>query len=511
MEDPHVTVTRPNILWYCPDSQRFDTIGALGNPYVHTPNLDRLVASGVAYTHAYCQSPVCTPSRASFLTGKYPSTVHVNGNGNGHFPPDERLVTRRLADVGYDCGLIGKLHLAGAYNGREARTDDGYRYFQYSHGPHPQWLVGDDYAAWLRSQGADPFELLDREPQRTGFLYEPTPEHDNVPRELHQTRWCSDRAIEFIEARRDGPWMLSVNPFQPHFPFNPPWEYYRRFDPDTMPGPYVGPADAARNARLAATDSPPLSARMPAARIPWVRAGGGSRDSDQEQAGQESVAEMPQGLLDRKIQAAYYAMVEQIDDEFGRILDVLDRTGQRENTLIVFTSDHGEALGDHGLVLKGCRFYEGLVRVPLVFSWPGRIEEGRQSDALVELVDIAPTLLDVAGLPIPRDMQGRSLQSMLRGEASLSHHRDHVRSEFYNAAAMKDGTNATMFRDRRWKLVTYHGHGLGELYDLETDPWEHHDLWDSPTHQEIKFDLLQRSFDAAIGALDRGPERVMRF
>ena len=105
----------PNILWICTDQQRFDTIGALGNPYVSTPNLDRLAAEGAAFTHAYCQSPICTPSRASFLTGLYPSTVHINGNGLESFPPHPPLVTKRLADLGYDCGLIGKLHLSSAY------------------------------------------------------------------------------------------------------------------------------------------------------------------------------------------------------------------------------------------------------------------------------------------------------------------------------------------------------------------------------------------------------------
>src|SRR5579859_7349947 len=110
--EPLVPDRRPNILWYCSDQQRFDTIGALGNPYVHTPNLDRLVVEGVAFTRAYCQSTICTPSRASFLTGKYASTVHVNTNGNSHFPPHERLITQRLAEAGYAYGLVGKLHLA---------------------------------------------------------------------------------------------------------------------------------------------------------------------------------------------------------------------------------------------------------------------------------------------------------------------------------------------------------------------------------------------------------------
>ena len=126
---------RPNILWYCTDQQRFDTIGALGNPHIRTPNLDRFVAAGTAFTHAYCQSPICTPSRASFLTGMYPSRVHNPRNGNGwaHREVAANLVTRQLAEAGYDGGLVGKLHLAGAFNGREPRVNDGYRYFKYSH------------------------------------------------------------------------------------------------------------------------------------------------------------------------------------------------------------------------------------------------------------------------------------------------------------------------------------------------------------------------------------------
>ena len=114
---------RPNILWFCTDQQRFDTIGALGNPHVSTPTIDALVKSGTAFTHTYCQSPICTPSRAAFLSGMYPSAVHVNGNGNAHFPADVPLVPRLLADAGYTCGLIGKLHLASAFHGVEKRAE----------------------------------------------------------------------------------------------------------------------------------------------------------------------------------------------------------------------------------------------------------------------------------------------------------------------------------------------------------------------------------------------------
>jgi len=464
---------------------RGDAIGALGNPYGHTPNLDRLVAEGVAFTRAYCQSPICTPSRASFLTGKYPSTVHVNCNGNASFPPEERLVTRRLADANYDCGLVGKLHLAGAANGREPRVDDGYRYFQYSHAPRDNWPRGHDYADWIRAQGVEPSSVLTVKSNRDGGLMEPSPEQDNVPPHLHQTTWCSEKAIEFITQQRDTPWLLNVNAYDPHPPYNPPWEYYRRFNPDDMPGPLF-------------------------------------RESDLEHQGEtltavdfQSPPKRPTELEGKKIQAAYYAMIELVDEQLGRILSTLESTGQRENTVVIFSTDHGESLGDHGLTQKGVRFFDGLLRVPLIWSWPGQFQAGLQSDALVELTDITPTLLGLAGLAIPTDVQGRSLLPILTGQASPDHHREFVRAETYDSFNLPNKTWGTMYRDHRWKLNLYHGDGatllVGELYDMQEDPHEFTSLWDSPTHQQVKTELLIKSFDASVRALDYGPRRVMPY
>lgn len=474
---------RPNILWYCADQQRWDTIGALGNPHVRTPNLDRLVGEGVAFTHAYCQAPICTPSRASFLTGKYPSTIHVNTNGNTHFPPQERLVTRRLADAGYDCGLVGKLHLAGAAWRPEPRTDDGYRYFQFSHAPRNDWPKLHDYADWLRAKGHDPGEVMQVRSRRQGPLHEPAADVDNVPPELHQMTWCTEKSLEFIanadgQRRPDQPWLLSVNPYYPHPPFNPPWEYYRRYDPASLPGPHFQNSDLETQARLAQVDF-------------------------------QSRPQHPNTFGGKQIQAAYYAQIEFLDHELGRLLDALEATGQREHTVIVFTSDHGEALGDHGLTQKGCRFYDGLVRVPLIWSFPGRFRDGLVSDALVELTDIMPTLMELSGLPIPESTQGRSLLPVLTGQASPDHHREFVRSEYYDAVDLPNHTFGTMYRDRRYKLVVYHGLEVGELYDLEADPHEHHNLWNSPSHAALKLDLLKCSFDATVRAMDYGPTRIM--
>ena len=481
---------RPNILWYCTDQQRFDTIGALGNPDIRTPNLDRFVAEGTAFTHAYCQSPICTPSRASFLTGMYPSRVHNPRNGNAwpHREVAANLVTRRLAEAGYDGGLVGKLHLAGAFNGREPRVNDGYRYFKYSHAPRNDWpLDQHDYAAWVQDQGVDPYDVLLHNFDRrhlTGALMEPTPEQDNTPPEVHQSTWGTEASIEFINQPRpaDQPWFLSVNVYDPHPPFNPPWEYYRRYDPDALPGPYFRPSDLEHQGRLTASGIDFQSESQP-----------------------------PEAFEANKIQAAYYAMIEQIDEQFGRLMDALEASGQADRTIVIFTSDHGESAGDYGLTQKGCRFFDGLSRVPLIWRLPGEIQAGLRSDALVELTDIAPTLLEYAGLPVPEVVQGRSLRAILDGDASPDTHRDFVRCEYLDAVSKPDHTFATMYRDRRWKLNVYHGNGIGELFDMEADPQEHNSLWDSPDHQDIKLDLMQRSFDATVLAADPGPPRVSSY
>ena len=463
-----MTSPRPNLLFYCTDQQRFDTIAALGNPHVRTPTLDALVHSGTTFTHAYCQSPICTPSRASFMTGMYPSRIHNCRNGNESFDNHPPLISKLIADAGYDCGMVGKFHLQSSGRRTEPRLDDGYRYWKFSHAPRDDWQSGHDYADWVRAQGGNLDELRNSE--------------DRVPTELHQTTWTSQRAIEFISEERPGPWMLTLNPYAPHPLFIPPRSYREQFDPAKLPGPYFQDSDLAEQAKFAAVDF-------------------------------QTQAEHPDSFDGRNVQALYYAMIAQIDDQFARILDHLRDTNQLDNTAIIFTSDHGEMLGDHGLLYKGCRFFEGLVRVPLIFSWPGHVRENIQSDALVELTDLSATLLELAGVEPPEAMQGRSLLPILTGDASPDHHRDHVRCEYYDALDAHfvggDGTFATMYRNRRYKLALYHNHNLGELYDLEQDPHEFQNLWNNPDHQSLKLELLRAAFDATmLESIDVGTKRI---
>ncbi len=476
---------RPNILWICTDQQRFDTIGALGNPHIDTPNLDDLVGQGVAFTRAYCQNPICQPSRASFLTSLYPSTLHINGNGVDRFPKEVPVVSKLFRQAGYECGLVGKLHLNKVGQGVEKRTDDGYSYWKYSHAPHwhpPFYPVaqGHDYADWLRSKGTELGDLL--------------AEPDGFPLEYHHNTWCGENMSDFIDQNCDRPWFASMNFFYPHPPFNPALEYIDRYNPDAMPPPLYRPTDLSQQEAL---NSIPFQSNAKSPRQLDIRRRKGQ--SENYLGGRRDAG---------ALKAYYYALITQIDDQIGRILNLLESTGQSNRTIVIFTSDHGEMLGDHGLIYKGCRFYEGAVRVPLVWSWPGHFKPGIKASGLVELIDIAPTLLDLAGLPVPAHMQGRSLSPVLFGKTDPHRIREFARCESYDAEASNNSEGkpgyGTMLRNERYKLIVYHGYDLGELYDLEVDPGEFNNLWDNPDYRELKLDLMKKSFDATVLATDWG-------
>ncbi|MFC1716947.1 sulfatase [Candidatus Poribacteria bacterium] len=465
---------RPNILWLCTDQQRFDTITSLGNSYIRTPNIDKLASEGVTFTRAYSPSPVCTPSRAAFLTGRYPRTARCRQNG-AHIPPDEILVTRLLAEDGYDCGLVGKLHLGPCHKRMEKRINDGYRVFEWSHHPAPDWPE-NDYIKWVESKGQSWSKLYNRTPGE--------PVWAGMPTEFHQTTWCAEKTIEFLSEERDGPWLMSFNCFDPHHAFDPPAEYLERYDPSDVPMPSFQPGE--------------LDNKPKFQRVDHQGAYGGNG---------MSFARLNE-YQRRQVVAAYYAMIELIDDQVARILKALDETGQRDDTLVIFTSDHGEMLGDHGILLKGPYFYDCAIRVPLIMRWPGQFPAGLQSDALVELMDLAPTVLEAGGLsPLDR-MQARSLMPICTGQASPNEHKDQVYCEYYNAMPGHDhSAHGTMIFDGRYKIAVYHGRDEGELYDLESDPNEFSNLWHSSEHKDLKFDLMKRCFDASIFTMDPYPPR----
>jgi arylsulfatase len=486
---------RPNILWYCTDQQRFDTIRSLGNSNINTPNIDRLVSKGVAFTSAYCQTPICTPSRASFMTGRYPASTRVHRNGNEYFPDDEVLVSKMFADVDYRCGLVGKLHLSRGDVLERRPKDDGYHYYKWSHHPNPDYPQGHAYAEWLEEKGIDPVELYATLSGAIG---------PGVPDELHQTTWCTEMSVNFITENQESPWFLNVNPFDPHPPFDPPPEYLARYNPDDMPPPIFQESDIEHQKLFREIDQQTREAINPF-----------SSDEPGEEATSVSRGDLgsvpPKNYDPRLVKACYYAMIEKIDQSVGVLLDTLETTGQLENTIIIFTSDHGELLGDHGLIYKGCRFFESLTHIPLIISWPARFAENVRFNGLVELVDLVPTLLEAAGMEIPYYIQGKSLNALLKDPASCTKHKDHVVSEYHGAIGgdrMRDQTHGMMYFDGRFKVCVYQGHDIGEIYDLQADPNEFNNLWNRADFLAQKCELLQNAFHAYMGTVTTGVRRT---
>jgi len=474
--------TSLNILWICTDQQRFDTLGCTGNRFVRTPNLDRLAAEGVLFEQAFCQNPVCAPSRASFLTGRYPRTTRCRQNGQP-IPESERLVPKLLHDRGYACGLSGKLHLSPcrpeACHGTERRIDDGYDVFHWSHHPNPDW-PSNEYCLWLAEQGED----YQRHPSELSRFIS-----TGMPESLHQTTWCVEKALQFMQAsmRAKRPWLFSVNIFDPHHSFDPPADALVRYADlvDRIPLPnYVdGELD-----------------RKPS----WQRTDHGGAYGGKGGHAYDSMSDTDH----RWITAAYWAMIDVIDHQVGRLLDWLDKSGQRDNTLIIFSSDHGEMLGDHGIYLKGPYFYDCGVRVPLIMSCPGLFVGGRRSSALVELVDLAPTIMELCGQPDQEGMQGRSLAPLLRGEAPLDAFRDDVYCEFYGSNFYYEpSAQTTMLRTADHKITVAHGLGTGELYDLVADPNETVNQWDNREYLPVKAELLTRLTDRMAWTADPLPRR----
>ncbi len=475
---------RPNILWICSDQQRFDTLGCYGNTFVQTPHIDRLAAKGTLFERAYSQSPVCTPSRASFLTGRYPRTTRCRQNGQS-IPEDEVLVTRLLKEAGYICGLSGKLHIStcnpSAQPGTERRINDGYDEFHWSHHPRPGDWPTNEYIHWLQERG-----VTDKVTPYKGSKYVQA----GMPAEHHQTTWCAEKAINFIEANagRSNPWLFSVNMFDPHHPFDPPVDYLERYLEvlDSIPLP---------NYAAGELDDKPLFQQM---------------DHQGAYHNPKTFAYEAMSDYDHRLTtAAYWAMCDLIDAQVGRMIEALERSGQLENTIVIFMSDHGEMLGDHGIYWKGPYFYEPAVHVPLIISQPGVIPADERSAALVELVDLAPTLLEAAGLPVYAGMQGRSFWSPLTGEADFNEHREDVYCEYYNAMPWHRDPlpQFTMVRDERYKLVIAHGLNTGELYDLETDPAETRNLWNDPAYLQVRFAMFQRLCDRMAWTVDPLPLR----
>lgn len=474
----------PNIMWITTDRQRHSTLGCYGNEWVTTPNLDAMAANGVIMDQAWCQNPICAPSRASFLTGRYPSTTRVNRNAQ-RIPADEKLISRLLADEGYICGHAGKMHLGPSCpklaDWCEPRTDDGYSVFDWS--MHPPATPVSQYTAWLSEHDIE-------------FKREPVEGSRHITfgmdEKTSNTAWIAQRAINFAKVSKqlDRPWFFTMNIEDPHDPYDPPRKFLQPYLDriDEIPLPNYTPGEL---------DNKPVF-QMNDHHGVW---GGGP--------GIFGVSQMTD-LEQRLLRASYWAMIDHIDYQVGRVMDTLRETRQLENTIVIFMSDHGEMLGDHGINFQGAYFYEEMMHVPQLFHWPARFKKGLRAQAMVELTDLAPTLLEACGAPVYEGMQGKSFLPILTGEKDASHHRDDVFYEYYRAIPggykKYGGAYLTGVRNKQYALTSVHADpstqdkNTGELYDLIKDPGEVNNLWNEPSALQAKVDMLKLLTDRMANA-----------
>ncbi len=456
---------RLNVLWICADDHAAYVCGTYGNKLVRTPNLDRLAGQGMRFDRAYCNSPVCTASRQSFLTGQYPRSLGVTLLSTP-LPPNTPTLATMLQSAGYDTAAIGKMHFnSNLTHGFQLRLDSPeHRTALTARGAKPLPAGVAVQPVWR------PF----RDPARV-WLNSAVLPYGAVQADMAGT-WFADKAEDYLKSKRERPFFLMVSFTEPHSPFHFPVEYRGKYRPEIFSVPKLGPDDDRQ--------------------IPAI-----FRDlTDREKQG---------------INAAYYTSTEFMDHNVGRVLTALDRAGLAERTLIVYTGDHGYMLGQHGRFEKHCSF-EPAVRAPLLLRWPGKVKPEQHTTALVEFVDIAPTILESTGVKVPTSVQGKSLLPLLEGKTAR--HRPHVVVEYAE-------NEEAMIRTDRFKLVYTTGkrkrqdgydtgHSLPgrtvRLYDLRSDPDEFTDLSRLPEHTErvramtrLLADHMKRTAPARTGAEER--------
>jgi len=502
-------VAAPNVLFICTDQHRADHLGFGGNEVVRTPNLDALAARATVFDRAYVANPVCMPNRSSILTGRLPSAHGVVFNDRS-LDWGANTFVRRLSDSGYRTQHVGKAHIQvhardffPAKDGEPVGRDgwpDGWDFFETGSrfggddpGPAENFYgydkaefalghgaaIGGHHLHWALDRG------LDKALAGTGPKGPALERSDNwwqvlkpaYEEGLHSTEFVTDRAISFIESTEadDEPWFLFASYPDPHHPFSPPGDWYDRHAAADMelPESFHDPVD----------DLPEFLRTMsasPGARGPMRIGEAALRDA----------------------MAAEYGSIEMIDDGVGRMLAALEASGQVDDTIVIFTADHGDMFGDHGFMLKGGLVFEGTTRVPLVISRPG--DSGQRTASLASSLDLGSTILDMAGVSSYDGVQGMSLVPLL--DDPKAEVRDHVLIEedvpdygdlWENFVPAHSRTLVTT--DAR---MSRYSTGEGQLYDLDADRAERHNLFNDPDGSELRHEMTDRLTDALIGASD---------
>ncbi len=486
-----------NVLYITTDQMRADTLGVAGNRLGATPRLDALAREGCWSPRMYCVQPLCMPSRATMITGMSPRGHRVWSNGV-NLDPSLPTVGEMLAAGGHATALIGKAHFCTYW--RQEGVDPG----QSLETPEA-WVDGAVAPNWNGPYyGFDHVELtlrhnyiaqghIRRDP--VAGISEPDPskiEHavetplwsggwkSALPESQHPTTWIADRTITYMREKRGQPFFLWASIPDPHHPFAPSKPYSELFDPDQMELPPTFGDDL---------DGKPDHVRDYAA-------GRFATDMEGSGAGWEDLPGIPEPAW-RQTLAFYYGMCRQIDHAVGRMLDALNELDIADETAVIFTSDHGELLGDHGLLYKGPFAYEGLQRVPFVARIPGA-PAGITLNGLGSQIDLAPTFLDLAGISPPPQMVGAPRTDWLHGGPG----RDQALIEFEG--------RYSEFRSRTlvtndWKLTRYEGGPVSELYSLSADPLERENRYHDPDSAGVRAELSDRLAGALMAAESRYP------
>lgn len=522
---------RPNFLFFCTDQLGGDYLSAYGHPVLRTPHIDGLAARGTRFDNFYVATPVCMPNRAALMTGRMPS---LNGTRHNGIPLAARSNTfvHLLRDAGYRTALLGKSHHQ-TYGGeallRRAEPRDGYHepspalrdsildpesltyglgeedkrhwqnreefvtlpYYGFNHvrmcTRHGDG-VGGHYAHWLARRHPDPGSLIGAANALPHDSRCPQAWRTAVPEELYPTTYVAEMTEEFLRGHAaeggDEPFFAFASFPDPHHPFTPPGRYWDMYDPD----------DVVLPASFGATDAEtsPLVAWCLAQR----RAGLAKTDGPGVFAVDEQEA--------REAIALTCGMIAMIDNAIGRVLAVLAETGLDRETVVIFTSDHGDFLGDHRLLLKGPIHYRSLIRVPFIWAEPDGVAS--VDTRLGSTVAIARTILERARVEPYDGMQGRNLLAPGDGPDSILIEEDQQRQYFGAAVPIRCRTVVT----HRHRATLYHDMDHAELFDFQEDPAELRNLWNDESSKGLKSDMIERLARLQMGAADRRPLPVSR-
>lgn len=487
---------RPSILLITTDQQHHTATGR-GTPGLSTPAIDSIAADGMVFDRAYCNNPLCSPSRSTIITGEYPSS-HGCWTIGVKLDEDRRFLPDLLRDNGYSTSLIGKAHfqpLASAPDQTSLECQPLLRdldFWRDFHGPYygfdhielarnhaDESHVGQHYAIWMQDNGFTEWpQHFQRWPPRPG---ETRRRHRwDLPVEMHYSTWTAERTITSIEqaVAADRPFFTWASFHDPHPPYLVPEPYASMYDPDGVVPGRLRPGELDAMAPWFAETqraNPDFSAYQ---ETPYLNHGFRSHVIDQD-------------ALARNI-AIYYGMMSLVDAQVGRILVRLDELGVADDTIVVFTSDHGHFLGQHGLIHKGPFHYEDLLRVPFAVRWPGRITPG-SSGSLIGLVDLMPTFLSAAGITIPGTVQGIDQLPVMTGATTKV--RDQVIVENRHQPTAVD---LRSYIDDRYKLTVYRDRPWGDLFDLRDDPEETKNRFADPALAGVRGELFERALNAEL-------------